>query len=53
MNSCCNLLRSFSQNPATRVAWPVLHLKDDVEKAVEAGRGRSHYPLSFPVSYSP
>ncbi|KAJ5084947.1 hypothetical protein NUU61_009526 [Penicillium alfredii] len=39
LNSYCNLLRSFAQNPATRVAWPALHSKKDTEEAVEIGRG--------------
>lgn len=39
IRSYSNLLRSFLQNPATRVTWPELHPRAEVEKAVEAGRG--------------
>ncbi|KAJ5543625.1 Acyl transferase/acyl hydrolase/lysophospholipase [Penicillium sp. DV-2018c] len=34
LRSYLNLLRAFVQNPATRVTWPKLHPKDEVEKAV-------------------
>ncbi|KAJ5327638.1 Acyl transferase/acyl hydrolase/lysophospholipase [Penicillium brevicompactum] len=39
IRSYLNLLQSFVQNPATRVTWPELHPKVEVEKAVSAGRG--------------
>jgi hybrid polyketide synthase/nonribosomal peptide synthetase ACE1 len=35
------LLRSFVENPATRVSWPSLYSKEDVELAVSLGRGKS------------
>lgn len=41
LRSYLNLLRAFVQNPATRVAWPDLHSKSDLEAAVAAGRGKS------------
>lgn len=45
LSSYVNLLRSFLQNPATRVTWPELHPKEDLQEAVTAGRGKSiNYP---------
>jgi hybrid polyketide synthase/nonribosomal peptide synthetase ACE1 len=40
-----NLLQSFLQNPATRVTWPELHPREEIEKAVIAGRGMSPFPF--------
>ncbi|KGO44322.1 Acyl transferase/acyl hydrolase/lysophospholipase [Penicillium expansum] len=45
LGSYVNLLRSFLQNPATRVAWPELHSKDDLQEAVAVGRGMFNYSL--------
>ncbi|CAG8923339.1 unnamed protein product [Penicillium salamii] len=39
IRSYVNLLQSFLQNPATRVTWPKLHPKGEIERAVAAGRG--------------
>ncbi|KAJ5815771.1 hypothetical protein N7474_007548 [Penicillium riverlandense] len=39
VRSYCTLLRSFVENPATRVSWPSLYSKEDVELAVSLGRG--------------
>lgn len=47
LSSYVNILRSFLQNPATRVTWPELHSKDDLQKAVAAGRGKSITPCSL------
>lgn len=44
VSSYVNILRSFLQNPATRVTWPKLHSKDDIQEAVIAGRGKSIIP---------
>jgi hybrid polyketide synthase/nonribosomal peptide synthetase ACE1 len=46
LRSYSNLVQSFLQNPATRVTWPGLYSKDDVEEAVTLGRGKSHHPFS-------
>lgn len=39
------LLRAFTQNPATKVIWPSLFAKDDIEQALSVGRGnyRAHH----------
>ncbi|KAJ5735043.1 uncharacterized protein N7483_000168 [Penicillium malachiteum] len=34
-----NLLQAFLQNPAVRVPWPSLFSQDDIQKALNAGRG--------------
>lgn len=39
LRSYLNLLQSFLQNPATRLTWPELHPRAEVEKAVNLGRG--------------
>ena len=39
LRSYCNLLRSFTKNPATRVSWPSLFPGDDIDAALVAGRG--------------
>ncbi|CAG7931952.1 unnamed protein product [Penicillium olsonii] len=44
IRSYLNLLHSFLQNPATRVTWPELHPKEDIERAVVAGRGKACPP---------
>lgn len=40
LSSYVNLLRSFLQNPATRVTWPGLYSKEDLQEAVTVGRGK-------------
>ncbi|KGO64902.1 Acyl transferase/acyl hydrolase/lysophospholipase [Penicillium italicum] len=50
LSSYINLLRSFLQNPATRLNWPELHSKHDLQEAVAAGRGpelREEYPITI------
>ncbi|KAJ6104774.1 hypothetical protein N7523_011094 [Penicillium sp. IBT 18751x] len=50
LNSYCNLLRSFTNNPATRVSWPSLFPEDDIEAALVAGRGselREQWPSTI------
>ncbi|QQK39474.1 Hybrid NRPS/PKS enzyme, putative [Penicillium digitatum] len=50
LRSYVTLLRSFLQNPATRVTWPELHSKDDLQQAVAAGRGpelRREYAITI------
>ncbi|KAI2734306.1 hypothetical protein DTO013E5_10055 [Penicillium roqueforti] len=50
VSSYVNILRSFLQNPATRVTWPKLHSKDDIQEAVIAGRGpelRDEWPVTI------
>lgn len=39
LRSYCNLLRAFTQNPATRVTWPPLFADEDIEQALSIGRG--------------
>lgn len=39
LRSYCNLLRAFTQNPATRVSWPSLFSDGDIENALALGRG--------------
>jgi hybrid polyketide synthase/nonribosomal peptide synthetase ACE1 len=48
LRSYLNLVRAFIQNPATRVTWPKLHPKDEVEKAVAVGRGTLPCQLRCP-----
>lgn len=40
LRSYCNLLRAFTQNPATKVSWPPLFGEQEIEKALETGRGK-------------
>lgn len=40
LRSYCNLLEAFTQNPATRVAWPPLFAERDTEQALTVGRGK-------------
>ncbi|CAI7658829.1 unnamed protein product [Penicillium glandicola] len=50
LSSYVNLLQSFVQNPATRVTWPELHSKNDLQEAVAAGRGpelREEWPMTI------
>ncbi|KAJ6080912.1 hypothetical protein N7499_005786 [Penicillium canescens] len=50
LRSYSNLVQSFLQNPATRVTWPGLYSKDDVEEAVTLGRGpelREEWPTTI------
>jgi hybrid polyketide synthase/nonribosomal peptide synthetase ACE1 len=47
LGSYVNIVRSFLRNPATRVTWPELHSKDDIQKAVAAGRGKLITPWSL------
>ncbi|KAK4035028.1 hypothetical protein C8A01DRAFT_48697 [Parachaetomium inaequale] len=42
------LLRQFVDNPAARVTRPRLHLQEDVDSAVAAGRGREE-PTQYPT----
>lgn len=44
LKSYLGLLRQFVANPAARVTWPSLHDREDVERAIEAGRGK-YLPL--------
>ncbi|KAJ5894990.1 hypothetical protein N7495_006681 [Penicillium taxi] len=39
LRSYCHLVKAFTQNPATRVEWPPMFTKDDVEEGLMAGRG--------------
>ena len=45
LRSYCNLLRAFTQNPATKVSWPPLFGENEIQKALDAGRGKS---FAFP-----
>jgi hybrid polyketide synthase/nonribosomal peptide synthetase ACE1 len=45
LRSYFNLLQSFLQNPATRVTWPDLHPKDQIDQAVTSGRGKFYYHI--------
>jgi hybrid polyketide synthase/nonribosomal peptide synthetase ACE1 len=47
LSSYVNILRSFLRNPATRVTWPELHSKDDIQRALAAGRGKLITPWSL------
>lgn len=40
IRSYCNLLKAFTQNPATRVAWPSLFADEDIDQALDVGRGK-------------
>jgi hybrid polyketide synthase/nonribosomal peptide synthetase ACE1 len=46
LQSYTNLVQSFLQNPATRVTWPGLYSRDDIENAVALGRGKLDHPFS-------
>ena len=43
-SSYCNLLREFTQNPATRVSWPSLFPQGGIDAALVAGRGQ-YFPF--------
>lgn len=42
LGSYFNLLRAFTQNPATKVTWPSLFADSDIEQALSVGRGNHH-----------